>query len=271
MPERPATWTDARLRGTRFGPVRWFARVDSTNRLLLADAARGAPEGTVAVADEQTAGRGRLGRSWHAPRGASLLASVLLRPGVTPAQRPLLTLAAAVAACDAVGALAAIDAGVKWPNDVVVGDRKLAGILAEAAGDAVVVGMGLNVHWDAFPPDLAATATACNLCASRPVAREDVLEAWLRAFDVHLARLGEVVREAARRSATLGRRVRVQVAGEAFEGHAVDLDPDGRLVVRRDDGASVAVAAADVFHLRPAGGPGEGPGRRAAGPGEGPG
>ncbi|MCZ7534797.1 MAG: biotin--[acetyl-CoA-carboxylase] ligase [Acidimicrobiia bacterium] len=156
-PSPAGTWSDRgltpRLRGTRFAEVRWFAEIDSTNRYLLDEAAASAPEGLVAVADVQTAGRGRLGRRWEAPSGASLLASALLRPDLPAERLHLVTVAAGVAAARAVADLAGIRAGLKWPNDLVIGGRKLAGLLAETPGGrALVVGMGLNVKWAAFPP-----------------------------------------------------------------------------------------------------------------------
>src|SRR4051812_2967881 len=157
----PASWSDPRLAETRFHDIRWFDVVDSTNRYLLECAAQGAPEGIVAVADEQTAGRGRLGRTFVAPPGAALLVSVLLRPQLPPERVHLLTLATALAAIDA---LPGVDARVKWPNDVVIDDRKLAGILAEAdSTGAIVIGMGLNVRRDGLAPELREIATACDI------------------------------------------------------------------------------------------------------------
>jgi BirA family transcriptional regulator, biotin operon repressor / biotin---[acetyl-CoA-carboxylase] ligase len=234
------------LAGTRFHDVRWFETVDSTNRYLLACAAEGADEGVVAVADEQTAGRGRLGRAWVAPPGSALLVSTLLRPALPVERTQLVTLAAGLAALDAVDALVAggslppVVAGLKWPNDVVIDDRKLAGILAEADGaGAVVVGMGCNVRPDALPRDLRDIATAVA------VDREQLLVAWLRAYDARLDALDAVVADAASRSATLGRRVRVELAQETFEGTANTLTDEGYLVV---DGR--VVSAGDVVHLR---------------------
>jgi BirA family transcriptional regulator, biotin operon repressor / biotin---[acetyl-CoA-carboxylase] ligase len=233
MPGEPAN---------RFADIRRYAAIDSTNRYLLDCAAAGEPEGVVAVADEQTAGRGRLDRSWLAPPGAALLVSVLLRPRLPIDRLHLVTLAAALAAIDAVTALATVDARLKWPNDVVIGDRKLAGILAESDGaGAIVVGMGLNVRGDWFPPELEATATACA------VDRDELLTGWLRALDTRLDSLDGVVRDARAHSATLGRRVRVELAHDSFEGVARDLTPEGYLVV---DGR--VVTAGDVVHLRPA-------------------
>jgi BirA family biotin operon repressor/biotin-[acetyl-CoA-carboxylase] ligase len=241
VPAEPAIWSDARLVGTRFTDVRWFTVVDSTNRYLLDLAAANAPEGVVAVADEQTAGRGRLDRTWIAPAGAALLVSVLLRPRVAVERRHLVTLAAALAALDALDDLAPDARGrVKWPNDLVVDGRKLAGVLAESDGNgAVVVGMGLNVRGDWFPPDLADIATAVD------VDREELLVAWLRAYDARLDALDAVVPAATDRSATIGRAVRVELGAETFSGTAERLTPEGYLVV---DGR--VITAGDVIHVR---------------------
>jgi BirA family biotin operon repressor/biotin-[acetyl-CoA-carboxylase] ligase len=241
IPREPAVWSDPRLAGTRFRDVRWFERVDSTNRYLLQCASEGSPEGVVAVADEQTAGRGRLGRAWIAPAGSALLVSVLLRPALPVGQTHLVTLAAGLAALDAIDALTSVRAGLKWPNDVVVDDRKVAGILAEADGaGAVVVGMGCNVQPAALPSELREIATAVE------VDRVQLLVAWLCAYDARLAALDAVVADAVARSATLGRRVRVELSDfTSFDGTATDLTAEGFLVV---DGR--VVSAGDVVHLR---------------------
>jgi BirA family biotin operon repressor/biotin-[acetyl-CoA-carboxylase] ligase len=249
----------AALTGTRFREVHWFEHVDSTNRYLVDAAAAGARPGLVAIADEQGAGRGRLGRSWIAPPGASLLTSALVGDVLPPDQRHLTVVAAALAAIDAVDTHCGFRPRLKWPNDLVVDDRKLAGLLAEATGDGrVVVGMGLNVDWPAFPPEIEATATACNR-EGRVVPRAALLVAWLRAFDARLddlvARGPAPLRDAhAAASATLGRRVRVERARDVLEGEAIGLTDLGHLVVR-SGGEDHAVSAGDVVHLRPAAGP----------------
>ena len=254
MPDAAATWSTAadiaaRLAGTRFHDVRRFAVVDSTNRYLLADSSL--PDGVVAVADEQTAGRGRHGRTWSARPGSGLLVSVRLRPALPAERLHLVTLACAIAATEAVEAVAGFAPKVKWPNDVVVDDRKLAGILAEADGaGTVVVGMGLNLHADAFPVELADLATAIERHAAGPVDRDDLLCAWLLAFDERLAALDGVVAAAIERSATLGRSVRVELALDSFTGTATRLTDEGYLVVTRDDGSEAVVTAGDVVHLR---------------------
>jgi BirA family biotin operon repressor/biotin-[acetyl-CoA-carboxylase] ligase len=249
------------LEGTRFGPVWWFEAIDSTSRYAADQVAARGPEvaGLVVVADEQHAGRGRLGRTWQAPPGASLLVSVVVEVDVARAALPLVTPAAGLAAADALGALAGIDARLKWPNDLVVGDRKLAGILAEAVGRApmAVVGMGLNVAWPEFPDELVAIATACNVLSDRPVDRLDLLTEWLARYDALLGQLATgagraAVRDVcAARSATLGRRVRAELPGRVVHGVASALLANGMLEVTTDDGVHETIAAGDVVHLRP--------------------
>ena len=249
------------------GPVEWslrrLAETDSTNRVVLEEARGGAPEGLVVVADHQTAGRGRLGRTWQAPPGASLLVTVLLRPAMPPAEVHLVTIAAGLAAVDACEAVAGIVPSLKWPNDLVIErdgvTRKLAGLLAESlvAGgriDALALGMGLNVQWpEVLPDDLASIATALNHEAGHDVDRDALLDAWL-------ARLGQrygsfdaasLLAEYRERCVTLGREVRAELAFETVTGVATDVDPDGHLLLTTPDGPRV-ITAGDVVHLRPA-------------------
>jgi BirA family biotin operon repressor/biotin-[acetyl-CoA-carboxylase] ligase len=235
--------------------VRRFGEIDSTNRYLIEQAKEGAPEGTVAVADHQTAGRGRLGRTWVAPPGSSLLLSVLLRPALGPEQLHLATAVVALAAAAAVDEVAGFRPGLKWPNDLVVDDRKLAGVLAEAelspsAAPAVVVGIGLNLNWpDDLPDDLASIATAANHVTGGAVDGDAVLDALL----VHLERrYGDwpaVASEYRRSCVTIGRTVRVELGDETFTGAAADVSDDGHLLV--DVGMCLrTVAAGDVVHVR---------------------
>lgn len=251
----------------RFADVRHFDVIDSTNRYLLDEARAGAPDGVVAVADHQSAGRGRLGRRWEAPPGASLLASVLLRPEVPLAERYLVTAAVALAAAEAVADEVGVALGLKWPNDLLAPDgRKVAGVLAEAEGDAVVVGIGVNVTWPTDEADLAGRglddlagrATSLVALAGRPVSRDRLLAALLTALEPRVAALAEaagrrrLAAELRGACTTLGARVRVDVAGGPIEGTAVDLTPSGQLVVETATGRQV-VSAGDVTHLRTTG------------------
>ena len=238
--------------------IRRLDTIDSTNRWLLDEARSGAPEGLVVIADHQTAGRGRRGRVWSAPRGSSLLVSVLVRPRVGIGRVHLLTMAAGCALRVAIEQVAGVQADLKWPNDLVVGERKLAGLLAEtelsAGGDveAVVIGVGCNVEWHDFPPELAEGATACNLEAGRPVDRAQILDVFLDELAARLDDLDAVPDAYRDALATLGRRVRVDLGARLIEGTATDLDESGRLVVTTRDGEIEIVTVGDVVHLRDA-------------------
>jgi BirA family biotin operon repressor/biotin-[acetyl-CoA-carboxylase] ligase len=233
--------------------VLWLAEVDSTNRYVLDAARSGAADGLVVVADRQTAGRGRLGRTWEAPETAeaSLLVSVLLRPALPPDERHLVVMAAAVAMTYALWIATGVVPSVKWPNDLLVGDRKLAGILAEAADDAVVVGIGVNLDWPSVPPELAGIATACNLEGGRPTERGILLREFLSQYERFLADPDRTRAEYRERLATLGRRVRVERAADTVVGIAVDVDDAGHLLVETENGTET-VTAGDVVHLREA-------------------
>jgi len=262
------------LRHALLGPAGRWARLDvvdetgSTNAALTAAALAGAPDGTVLVTEHQTAGRGRLDRVWESPRGSGIAVSVFWRPEHVPAERlGWLPMLAGVALLDAIRAVApGVEAGLKWPNDLLLGAqrRKGAGILAEmtpvsGGGPGVVVGLGVNVGAPAgtLPP------TATSLAAEgAPVDRSELLVALLR-------NLAE--REAAWRTAagdadesglrgdyragclSLGAEVRVEMpGGSAIVGIAEDVDPSGQLLVLEPDGRRRAVAAGDIVHLRPA-------------------
>ena len=236
----------------------------STNADLLARALRGEPEGTVLAAEEQRAGRGRMGRTWTSPPRAALTFSLLLKPAVPPARRGWLPLLTGVAVAAAVTKATGVETGLKWPNDLLAADAKLAGILAEAAGDAVVVGIGLNVSTEPaeFPSPRPGALPAISLRAAGASAlnREDILlaildgfERWYRAWqqaggDPDRSGLRP---EYTRLSATIGRTVRAELpGGQALSGSAVGVDSDGRLLVLLSSGSEVAVAAGDVVHLR---------------------
>jgi BirA family biotin operon repressor/biotin-[acetyl-CoA-carboxylase] ligase len=242
--------------------------VDSTNRILADLARAGAPHGAVVVADSQTAGRGRLGRPWISPRGMNLYASILLATTQASSAVTWIPLLAAVAVARAMQALTGLSIRVKWPNDVLVprdgGERKLAGILVEAISSgragakAVVVGIGINVNMpsEAFPEDLRATATSLLIETGHPVDRAPLLAEVLGEME----RLSDQLRDQGTNGlaaayaaicATLGRRVRVELAGNGpVEGTAEGLAPDGALRLRTREGKTLEIRAGDVVHLR---------------------
>lgn len=237
--------------------VRVVQRTASTNADLVAQARRGAPGGLVLVAEEQVAGRGRLDRTWTSLPRSGLTFSVLLRPAVDAAQWGWLPLLAGLATAEAVSRLAEVDVALKWPNDLVVGGRKLAGLLAERVGDAVVLGLGLNVTLRADERPVP-EATSLALEGAACTDRDPLLRAVLRRLSVRLDAWtatggdprGGLAADYRARCDTLGRTVRVDVpGGTAVEGRAVDVDDAGRLVVQTASG-TVSLAAGDVVHLR---------------------
>jgi len=248
------------LRGSRFAHFEWVDECCSTNAELAAAALRGEGD-QVLGAESQTAGRGRLGRVWQAPAGASVLCSVLVRPDAVLGDGHLLTTALGVAAVEACRSVAGVTPGLKWPNDLVVQDRKLAGILAESHVtdgriDAVVIGIGINVNWPAeLPEDLASIAVSLNAVVGHDVDRTDLVVAMLIGFERWLELLaapqgaGELRDAYVAHSATIGRRVRVESPTGAEEGDAVGVETDGRLIVDFAAGRR-SIAVGDVVHLR---------------------
>lgn len=242
--------------------VHAYEALPSTNDRAKELAEEGALHGEVVVAEQQTAGRGRRGRAWASPPGVNLYLSVVLRPELAPPRAPELTLVAAVAACDALRE-AGVEAGIKWPNDLIASGRKIAGILTEVAVDGgrvhwVVVGMGVNLNVAAadLPEEVRATATSARAERGQPVPRALFAAALLTRLEEWVDRHAEEgfapIREAWRaRSVTLGRQVRVRADGRTLEGVAEDIDEAGALLVRTADGAIHRILAGDVEALRP--------------------
>jgi BirA family transcriptional regulator, biotin operon repressor / biotin---[acetyl-CoA-carboxylase] ligase len=230
-------------------------RVDSTQAVAFALAAEGAADGTVVVADSQSAGRGRRGRAWMDEPGASLLASIVLRPRLEPVRLPGLSLAAGVAVAEALTRAAGLGPRLKWPNDVLVGGRKIGGILLEsrlggAAAErpvTAILGVGINLGQRMFPAELAERATSVWLASGRLIDRDVMLTTLLDALGEWRRRLEyrgfAPVRERWRALAdTLGRTVSV----DGVSGVAVDIDVDGALVVNDAEGRRHRVLAGDV-------------------------
>lgn len=243
-----------------FTRVRWFEELDSTNRWLLEEAGSGAPEGTVAVAARQSAGRGRLGRRWESESGSGLLTSILFRPRLDPEELFSVPALVTLAARSAIGTTAATPVGVKWPNDLVADDRKLAGVLSETRGIgaedlAVVVGIGINLTWPMPGPAADELGATCLQALGRAPGRPELLEALLDQVERRRPMLdtaggrAELLAELAACTVTLGRQVRVELADETLVGTAVALDEHGRLVVATEEGRR-SVGVGDVVHLR---------------------
>jgi BirA family biotin operon repressor/biotin-[acetyl-CoA-carboxylase] ligase len=233
--------------------MRTIHRLDSTPSTMLRArelAASGAPHGTAVVANEQTAGQGRLGRSWHSEKGSGLYVSVILR---LEHPAPLLTMALGLAVRKAIEQTTGVSTDLRWPNDILIGDLKTAGILVEQHGSAVIAGIGINVSQSSFPPDIADIATSLRLAAGRELDREALLEALLDAVDWSVARSPQDVFAmfTAHSSYVRGKRVVVETPGAEIEGVTDGLDENGFLKVRSADGQVHTIVAGGVRAARP--------------------
>ncbi|CAN5540915.1 biotin--[acetyl-CoA-carboxylase] ligase [soil metagenome] len=243
-----------RERGGELGrEVRLFAEIDSTNDEAKRCAKSGAAHGTVFVAESQTRGRGRQGRSWVSPRGENLLFSVLLRLTCAPARLPPLALVCGLAVRDAIlRAAPKSGALVKWPNDVLIDRKKVSGVLVEATlsgtrVDAVIVGIGINVHTRELPDELGARATSVALHAEAPADRASILADVIAGLDRDLSHvaargLGLVHARLSAADALIGSRVTL----EECAGIARGIDLEGRLLLDRDDGTRVRISSGEV-------------------------
>ncbi|MBN2439679.1 MAG: biotin--[acetyl-CoA-carboxylase] ligase [Deltaproteobacteria bacterium] len=247
-----------RLTGRKIGcPFHYRETVDSTNRFAMELARGGAPEGTVVLADRQTAGMGRLQRVWQSPPGCNLYLSVILRPAVAPSEISQITLLAGVAIAEAIAAICPAGVGIKWPNDVRIRGRKVCGILAEMAtaggSSAVILGIGLNVNIKSenFDQGHRDTATSLREETGREHSREDVafllcesLESWYETF-MH-AGFAPVREEWLALSDMQGKRVRVLFRDEVQEGTVAGIDRDGALLLADGRGDVRRITAGDA-------------------------
>ena len=251
----PVLWQDLlTTRSLGRGEVLFARQMDSTNRAAKQLAAGGAPDGSLCLCEEQTAGRGRMDRTWVSHPGCGLWQSLVLRPSLPPANAAWITLAAALAMAGAVEETCGVSPVIKWPNDLVLGGKKICGILTEMAADPdrveyVVPGVGLNVRWDAVPKELEGQA-GCVEEFAEPAPRRVILAAYLAQMEALLGvltteGLSGIMPQYTARSCTLGRPVRV-IGHETFEGVAETMDAEGALIVRRSDGTAVRVLAGDV-------------------------
>ena len=245
--------------GTRF---HWFHELDSTNTYARRLAEEGAPEGEVVIAEQQTRGRGRLGRSWVSPPYVNLYLSVLLRPTLPPIQAPQITLTAAVALADAVSAFISQPPVIKWPNDILVEGQKLAGVLTESSCTSeriefVVLGIGVNVNFRrALMADgLRDRATSLMEVGRRSVSRE----AFLRRLIQDLDRCYGILQESGFRAIAprweayfghRGKKVRVESEQEILIGEAKGIDGDGALIIKSDQGVHHRILAGDVTAVK---------------------
>jgi len=249
----------ARLRSRVIGrPLEVVGEVGSTNDRVMAAGRDGAPEGLAIIADRQTAGRGRLGRPWASPSGVGLYTSILLRPRLPASQVSLLSLVAGLAVAEGIESVAGLAPLLKWPNDLLVGGKKVAGILTETASmesrvSYVGLGIGINVRHKAqdLPEELRASATSLRLAIGRELSRGELaaeiyngLDRWYREFSD--GRFETILARGRERSAILGSTVEVLAGDQRWSGLAVDLDADGALLVQNGRGELRRVVAGEV-------------------------
>jgi BirA family transcriptional regulator, biotin operon repressor / biotin---[acetyl-CoA-carboxylase] ligase len=246
------------LRNSPFGKrIYHFFKTDSTNRVALELGHAGEPHGTVVVAEEQTAGRGRAGRSWHSEKTSGIYITVLLRPQISPLVAPLIPLLAGLAVREAVLEETGLESDLRWPNDLLLGGKKFCGILTEMYAEPsqvrfVIVGIGVNVNQTAMPADLAAIASSLRMTSGRVHSRLQLVVRLLRHLDSYYNRfLAEgpepiVARFTEVSSYARGKRVRISTPTESYAGVTDGLEPNGLLRVRRDGGRIELVISGDV-------------------------
>ncbi len=236
--------------------IHWHASVGSTMNEAVRLAESGAASGTIVGADEQTAGQGRHGRSWHSERDCGLYFSIILRLQLPAESMPVVTFALGLATVEAIQLTTGVSCDLRWPNDVLAGGRKCAGILTQLHGDAVIAGIGVNVNQTEFPADVSAIATSIRLMSGREQSREFLLVALLDDIDRHCDILARQGRSAifdlfSRASSYVtGRRVIVDLAESSISGTTAGLTEEGYLRLRRDNGSEEIIIAGGV---RPAG------------------
>ncbi|MGE5630966.1 MAG: biotin--[acetyl-CoA-carboxylase] ligase [Caulobacteraceae bacterium] len=239
--------------------VIYLDSIDSTNAYAKKAAENTFWDGTVVIADEQTCGRGRLGRQWISPKGKGIWMSMLLKPDILPSDASKITLVAAYAVCRALEDCCKLDAKIKWPNDIVVNGKKLCGILTEMSADIdeikyVVVGIGINANLDLtdFGDEVASIATSLKIEAGKSVKRKVVAASVLNEFEkvyksfVSNASMEDFLEEYKSRSAVLGKDIKVIYKKEEMTGKAVDISPEGHLIVQLPDGSKKAVVSGEV-------------------------
>ena len=245
--------------GTKWAghPVAFFEALDSTNIRAKLEAERGAPEGTLVVADMQTAGRGRRGRGWSSPAGVNAYFTLILKPDFEPGKASMLTLVMALAVAEGITETCGVEACIKWPNDIVIGGKKVCGMLTELSVQQeyiqhVVIGAGVNVGLQEFVPEIADTATCLERECGRKVPRAQLIANIMKAFETYYEKFletldfSELKRPYDERLVNCGREVRVMDPKGEYTGISKGIDSTGELLVERPDGSETAVYAGEV-------------------------
>ena len=243
--------------------IEYSKEIDSTNTKAKDLAQRGAPEGTVVIAEKQTNGRGRRGRIWLSPEGDGIYATLILRPAMSPGGAPKITLMTAVAVAEALLSLVQIDIRIKWPNDILVNGRKLAGILTEITADMdavnyIVVGLGLNVNTrsESFSEEIGKIATSIYIETGEQLSRARLIRAYLEQFEKYYKMFTQnefaaIMGRWKQLSGFIGQKVMVDVMGQNYIGEVSDIDDDGVLILKDDQGRSRRIFSGDVIPVNP--------------------
>lgn len=237
--------------------IYYFDQIDSTNIRAKQLGEEGAPHGTLIVAGQQNAGRGRRGRTWESPPGVSIYMSIVLRPEMAPVKAPMLTLVMALSAADSLKECAGLDIQIKWPNDIVLNGKKLAGILTEMSTEMdyinhVVIGMGINVNTEWLPEELEEKATSLRLETGRIIRRSQIIASIMKAFEKNYQLFMETqgLRQMQEKynSLLINREKEVRILGvkEEYAAYALGINEKGELLVRRDNGEVEAILAGEV-------------------------
>jgi BirA family biotin operon repressor/biotin-[acetyl-CoA-carboxylase] ligase len=238
--------------------VLYFDSLDSTMDMATKLAMQGCPEGTLVLAEAQSKGRGRMGRAWHSPKYKGLYFSLVLRPKISVDKAAVITLLCGVSIAEAVKEISGSDVQIKWPNDILIRNKKLGGILTEIKAEMdeaafMIIGVGLNINND--KKSLITGATSLREEAGSSFKRVEVLRAILQRLEAHYLSFrhkgpAEIIEKWRRLALTIGRRVKVSSHSEHIEGEAFDVDLDGALLIRNDSGLTRKVIAGDVLHCR---------------------
>ncbi|MDD5116275.1 MAG: biotin--[acetyl-CoA-carboxylase] ligase [Candidatus Omnitrophica bacterium] len=238
--------------------IHYFDYLSSTMDFAMQLGMDSAPCGTVVIAESQTKGRGRLGRSWFSPKYKGIYFSLILRPEIAPSASPILTLLNAVSICESVKNICGLDARIKWPNDVFVNGRKIAGILTEINAEMdkinfVVIGIGLNVNND--KRSLVAQATSLKEQLGHSLSRVALFQELLRRIEDNYILMGKegsgpIIEKWRNFNLTLGGRIKVHFQDRYIEGQAIGIDSDGSLLIRKDAGLVQKIFSGDILHLR---------------------
>lgn len=241
--------------------IHFFKEVDSTNDVARELAREGAEEGTIVVAESQRSGKGRRGKKWISPSGGVWM-TIILRPDIEPVKAPQLTLVTGVAVAETLDQECGLNIGIKWPNDILIGDKKVSGILTEVETkkgevDYVLVGIGIDLNMDIsnFPPDLRGGATSLKAELDREIQGAELVQRFLQRFEILYSKFKdgefrEILTEWRKLSSTIGKYVEVHKKGRTVYGEAVGVNKDGKLILELDDGTLRKVVSGECIHTQ---------------------